>query len=79
MTCNRFSRLWAFLTVHLQNKALRLGTFFSRFLVFCLIAAVMAGSVPPASAVVIDVGSRIGSFIDWSLFQRDFRSLINRS
>lgn len=53
--------------MHLQNKALRLGMFFSRFLVFCLIAAVMAGSVPPASAVVIDVGSGIGSFIDWSM------------
>lgn len=66
MTCSRFPNLWELLKMHLQNKALRLSVFFFRFLVLCLISAVMIGSVPSASAAGYG-NNVVGSFIDWSM------------
>lgn len=72
MTCSKFPNLWEFLKVHLQFKAARLSAFFSRFLVLCLIAAVMAGSVPPAHADLSDIPEYYKSNL-WDFLQgRDF-------
>lgn len=58
--------------MHLQFKAARLSAFFSRFLVLCLIAAVMAGSVPPAHADLSDIPEYYKSNL-WDFLQgRDF-------